>query len=193
MAMELLDPHQAGAYNQAIMDFGATVCTPRNPQCSSCVQQTSCVARQQGTIDQLPVKAKTILKKQRCFYYFIAETPEDEVYIRRRTGKDIWEGLYEFILYETTEAAGPAEILQSDFARQLFDGQALTVRYISNVHRQELSHQSLQGQFITVRLSRPLRNLNDYHPVPKSALAAYPFPKFINSWLSHPSPAQTLF
>jgi A/G-specific adenine glycosylase len=193
IAMDLLDPLQAGAYNQAIMDFGATVCTPRNPQCSSCVQQTSCVAWQQGTMEQLPVKAKTIRKKQRCLYYFIVETPEDQVYIRRRTGKDIWEGLYEFILYETTEAVWPGEILQSDFARQLFDGQALTVRYISNVYRQELSHQSLQGQFITVRLSRPLYNLNDYHRVPKSALTTYAFPKFINSWLSDPSPAQTLF
>jgi A/G-specific adenine glycosylase len=193
MARDLLDPSQSGIYNQAIMDFGATVCTPRNPQCVSCVQRTDCVARQKGTIEQLPVKGKAIRKRKRCFYYFIVETPQDEVYIRRRTEKDIWEGLYEFILYETTGTAWPEEVLQSDFARQLFDGQALTVRYISSVYRQELSHQSLQGQFITVRLSRPLTNPDGYHLVPRTALTTYAFPKFINGWLSDPSPAQTLF
>jgi A/G-specific adenine glycosylase len=193
MALELLDPNRAGSYNQAIMDFGATVCTPRNPHCTTCVQQTRCVAWQKGTTNQLPVKAKTIRKKNRCFYYLVAETPEGQVYIRRRSGKDIWEGLYEFILYETADAVRPAVILQSDFVRQLFDGQALTVRDISRVYRQELSHQHLQGQFITVRLSRPLTHPDGFQLVTRSALAAYAFPKFINGWLSDPSPAQTLF
>ncbi|HET6254552.1 MAG TPA: A/G-specific adenine glycosylase [Puia sp.] len=191
LAAELLDPIQAGIYNQAIMDFGATVCMPRNPQCASCIQQPDCIAWQKGITEQLPVKAKTVRKKQRCLYYLIVESPKEEVYIRRRTGKDIWEGLYEFILYETTEAAWPEEIL--DFARQLFEGQALTVRYISSVYRQELSHQSLQGQFITVRLSRPPEKLRDYQLVSKKTLETYAFPKFINAWLSDPSPAQTLF
>jgi len=193
MARDLLDPGQPAIYNQAIMDFGATVCTPRNPQCVSCIHQTGCAAWQKGTIAQLPVKAKAGRKRQRCLYYFIVETPQDEVYIRRRAGKDIWEGLYEFILYESSGTAWPEEVLQSDFARQLFDGQTLTVRYISSVYRQELSHQSLQGQFITVRLSRPLTSPDGYQLVPRSALAAYPFPKFIKDWLSEESPAQTLF
>jgi A/G-specific adenine glycosylase len=193
MALELLDPNRAGSYNQAIMDFGATVCTPRNPHCTTCVQQAGCVALQKGMIEQLPVKAKVVRKKHRRFYYFVAETPEGEVYIRRRSAKDIWEGLYEFILYETIDAAWPETILQSDFARQLFDGQALTVRCISGVYRQELSHQRLEGQFITVRLNGPLANPDGFQLVSRSALGAYAFPKFINSWLSDPSPAQTLF
>jgi A/G-specific adenine glycosylase len=192
IARDLLDPRQSGSYNQAIMDFGATVCTPRNPHCVTCVQQTGCVALQKGTIEQLPVKAKTVRKRQRCFYYFVVETPEGQVYIRRRTGKDIWQGLYEFILYETADAVWPETILQSDFVRQLFDGQALTVRAISRVYRQELSHQRLQGQFITIRLSSPLTNLDGFQQVSRSDLAAYAFPKFINGWLSDPSPAQTL-
>jgi A/G-specific adenine glycosylase len=192
IARDLLDPRQSGSYNQAIMDFGATVCTPRNPHCVTCVQQTGCVALQKGTIEQLPVKAKTVRKRQRCFYYFVVETPEGQVYIRRRTGKDIWQGLYEFILYETADAVWPETILQSDFVRQLFDGQALTVRAISRVYRQELSHQRLQGQFITIRLSSAFSNLDGFQQVSRSDLAAYAFPKFINGWLSDPSPAQTL-
>src|ERR1700722_8365410 len=110
LADAMLDPRQAGIYNQAIMDFGATVCTPRNPQCASCVQQQGCVAWQKGMTEQLPVKSKTVRKKQRCFYYLIVETPGDNVYIRRRSGKDIWEGLYEFILYEKTDAVCPYHV-----------------------------------------------------------------------------------
>ncbi len=193
LAGALLDTRQAGIYNQAIMDFGATVCTPRNPQCATCLHQPACVARQKGLIDQLPVKEKTVLKKKRCFYYFVAETPEGDVYIRQRTGKDVWEGLHEFILLETADPVWPEQLLQSEFTRQLFDGQALTVRYISSIYRQELSHQSLQGRFITVTLNGPLEKLSGYRLVPKNSLADYAFPKFINAWLSDPSPAQTLF
>ena len=194
MADALLDKEQAGIYNQAIMDFGATVCTPRNPLCTSCVQQKDCQAWQNGWTGRLPVKEKSIRKKQRCLYYFIVETPGDQVYIRQRTGKDIWEGLYEFVLFETNDPVWPADLLRSDFALQLFDRQSFTVPYISSVYRQELSHQSLQGQFITIRLKKPLPALKkDYLLVPKSQLGEYAFPKFINAWLQDPTPAQSLF
>jgi hypothetical protein len=56
-----------------------------------------------------------------------------------------------------------------------------------------LTHQSLQGQFITVRLDRPLSGLGDYLLVPKNSLKEYAFPKFINAWLKDPTPAQSLF
>ena len=193
IAEMLLDKKQAGIYNQAIMDFGATVCTPRNPHCASCVQQQDCQAWQKGLTGQLPVKEKSITRKQRCLYYFIVETPDDKVYIRQRNNKDNWAGLYEFILFETPKPVWPSAILESEFARQLFEGQALTARYISRTYQQELTHQSLQGQFITVRLDRPLSGLGDYLLVPKSRLKEYAFPKFINAWLQDPTPAQSLF
>ena len=124
----------------------------------------------------------------------MVETPKEKVYIRQRRGKDIWEGLYEFILYETTDVVWPAKVLQSDFARQLFDGQALTARYISRIYRQELSHQRLQGQFITVRLSNlPSNKLKDYQLVPKSKLATTPSRNSSTPGSMDPSPAQSLF
>jgi A/G-specific adenine glycosylase len=193
LADELLDRQQPGIYNQAIMDFGATVCTPRNPLCNSCVQNADCLARQKGLTSQLPVKEKSIQKKQRCLYYFIVELPGDKVYIRQRMNKDIWEGLYEFVLFETSAPVWPEEALRSDFALQLFEGQSPVLGSISRIYRQELTHQTLQGQFITVRLKHPLSGQKEYLPVQKSRLAEYAFPKFINAWLSDPTPAQSLF
>jgi A/G-specific adenine glycosylase len=193
LAGELIDPGQAAAYNQAIMDFGATVCTPRNPLCQTCIQRMGCAAKQKNLTGRLPVKEKRIEKRQRYLYYFIVESADGQVYIRKRTGKDIWEGLHEFVLLETADPAWPEDLLGSDFFRGLFREDALTVRYISNVYRQELTHQSLRGQFITVRIDGPSCELQDYFLVPKSSLTDYAFPKFINSWLSDPTPAQTLF
>jgi len=193
IAQTLLDHQRPDLYNQAIMDFGATVCTPRNPQCISCVQQPDCQAWQKGLTGQLPVKEKSITRRQRCLYYFVVETPDDHVYIRQRDSKDIWAGLYEFILFETPEPVWPSTLLESEFARQLFEGHALTGSSISRIYQQELTHQSLQGQFISVRVRQPLTGLGDYLLVPKSRLKEYAFPKFINAWLLDPTPAQSLF
>jgi A/G-specific adenine glycosylase len=195
LADTLLDKEQADIYNQAIMDLGATICLPRNPLCPECMQQAGCQALQKGLTTRLPIKEKSIQKKQRWFYYFIIETPDDKVYIRQRITKDIWEGLYEFVLWETDEPAyfTDNKLPAADFLRQLFGRQSLTVRYISRVYRQELSHQTIQGQFLTVRLKSALSSPGDYLLVGRSQLSEYAFPKFINAWLLDPTPAQSLF
>lgn len=195
LADTLLDNKQADIYNQAIMDLGATVCLPRNPLCGECMHQSGCEAWQKDLTAQLPVKAKSIQRKQRWFYYFIVETPANEVYIRQRNSKDIWEGLYEFVLWETEEPVyfSNNRLPESDFLGQLFGRQSLTVRYISKVYRQELSHQTIQGQFLTLRLKSAPGSPGDYLRVSRSRLSEFAFPKFINAWLLDPTPAQSLF
>lgn len=195
LADDLLDREQADLYNQAIMDFGATVCLPRNPLCTDCVQRNGCQAQQKDLTTQLPVKEKSIRKKHRWFYYFLVETTDDKVYIRQRGAKDIWAGLYEFMLHETDEPLyfDKGDVSKSAVLRQLFGRQSLTVKYISRVYRQELSHQTIQGQFITVRLRGKTPAFEGYRLVGREQLTDYPFPKFINGWLQDPTPAQTLF
>lgn len=195
LADALLDKEHADLYNQAIMDFGATVCMPRNPSCMDCVQRNGCRAWQKGLVSQLPVKEKSSQKKQRWFYYFIVETPRGRVFIRQRTGKDIWEGLFEFVLHETDRPVyfDHGDAAGSDIVCQLFGRQSCTVRSISKIYRQELSHQTIQGQFITVRLKKELLQFPGYELVDRERLADYPFPKFINGWLRDPTPAQSLF
>ena len=56
LAEEHLPPGRAGDYNQAMMDLGATVCTPNDPACQRCPMADSCRARVLGIQDQLPVK-----------------------------------------------------------------------------------------------------------------------------------------
>jgi A/G-specific adenine glycosylase len=194
LAGSLLDGAQPGVYNQAIMDFGAVVCKPQNPLCSACPQQKDCQARQKDWVDRLPVKEKSIRKKQRWFYYFIVEAPDKKVYIRKREKKDIWEDLYEFVLWETAEPIFSGDI--TDIARKLIGTRSLTVKYISKIYRQELSHQTIQGQFIRIAVTpqdRALPGLDSYLQVDQGKLDEYAFPKFINAWLQDPTPVQSLF
>ena len=81
-------------YNQAIMDFGATQCTPQSPRCLLCPLQESCVALREGRVGQLPVKLKTLKVKERHLSYIYIRY-EGQIAIRRRGEGDIWQGLYE--------------------------------------------------------------------------------------------------
>lgn len=193
LADSLLDKDAPALYNQAIMDLGATVCKPQNPLCSACVQKDDCQAFRHGWTGQLPVKEKSIQKKKRYMYYFFIETPDDKVYIRQRKEKDIWADLYELVLWETDKPQYGEEIVGSSFFGDLFGNIPLTVRHISNIYRQELTHQSIQGQFISVKLKKALGPVKDYIIVDKGNLSGFAFPKFINAWLLDPTPSQSLF
>ena len=86
-------------YNQAIMDFGATQCTPSGPDCTACPLMESCVAFREGRVGELPVKLKTLkVKERRMIYVYVRY--QGETAIHRRGEGDIWQGLYEPLLTE---------------------------------------------------------------------------------------------
>jgi A/G-specific adenine glycosylase len=184
LACELLDKENPGLYNQAIMDFGATICKPQNPLCSECVQQDDCVAFKKGFISKLPVKEKALQKRNRWLYYFLIEV-DGSVYIRKRTGKDIWQNLHEFVLFE---AQGPVSIpfQKHSFLKQLFHGGLYEISHISKMYKQLLTHQNIHGQFILIRSNTELVT-KGYILVKKDTLSRYAFPGFINQFLSETS------
>jgi len=101
-ADDLLDAAHPGAYNQAIMDHGATVCTPARPACERCPVRERCYALHHGKIGSLPARAKKAAVKQRYFHYIVLQNARGDVWMRRRTA-DIWNGLYELLLVEAAE------------------------------------------------------------------------------------------
>ena len=84
----------AGLFNQAMMDFGATQCTPSSPNCPSCPLADSCVALREGRISELPVKQNTLKIKERQLTYIYIRC-NGYTAIHRRPAGDIWQGLYE--------------------------------------------------------------------------------------------------
>ena len=92
----------AGLYNQAIMDFGAIQCTPLSPHCPSCPLQETCVALHEGRVGLLPVKQKTLKVRERRLTYVYVRC-QGFTAIHRRGEGDIWQGLYEPLLFENGE------------------------------------------------------------------------------------------
>jgi len=99
LAQELLPSGQASAFNQAMMDFGATWCTPRSPRCIDCPVAGTCEALHSGRIDQLPVKEKKLKVKERHLSYIYVRHGGMTALHRRPAG-DIWQGLWEPLLVE---------------------------------------------------------------------------------------------
>ncbi len=100
LAQQLLDQDQPALYNQAIMDVGATICTPKKPVCEQCPLIRKCAAYETGTIGERPIKVKKLTRKTRYFQFLLLKHPKGYL-LQKREGKDIWQGLYQFPLLET--------------------------------------------------------------------------------------------
>jgi A/G-specific adenine glycosylase len=191
LAQSLLDTKQPGQYNQAIMDFGAVVCKPQNPLCSECVQQKDCEAFNHNLVSQLPVKQKKLVRKERWLYYLIVEC-QGKTYVRKRTDRDIWENLFEFVLHEAPAAlAGISTRLP--FIKKLFTGHTFEITNISRLYRQQLTHQTIHGQFIRIAVKSPLPVLKEYQLVDKKQLSRLAFPRFITTFLEESAAPAQLF
>ena len=181
LANELLDRKQPGIYNQALMDFGAVVCKPKLPLCKTCSLNSRCVANLKGIVEMLPVKEKKIAQKSRWFYYVVAEF-EEKILIRKRSAGDIWENLYEFILEEQLKAVEIDEFKKLHVFKNLRAKNAFTVEWVSKMYQQKLTHQTISGQFIKIKLKQ-LPQMEGYQLVSKKKLTTLPFPKFITTYL----------
>ncbi len=95
LAQSLLPINEPADYNEAIMDFGATQCTPNSPHCTTCPLCETCVAFRKQRINELPVKSKKVKQRERHFTYLYIEY-EGKIAIHQRGAGDIWQGLWEF-------------------------------------------------------------------------------------------------
>ena len=94
LANRLLPAYSPAAFNQGMMDFGATCCTPVNPACLTCPLQPSCQAFKTGRVGLLPVKQAAAKPVERHLTYIYVRF-QGQTAIRRRGPGDIWQGLWE--------------------------------------------------------------------------------------------------
>ena len=188
LASDLLNKKEPGEYNQALMDFGAVVCKPQLPLCSSCGLSGHCGAFLNGSVQQLPIKEKFITKKNRWLYYLLVDY-KGETYVRKRGANDIWENLYEFVLLESTV---PIVLTNLKPLKAVLGNNKFTVVHISPLCKQLLTHQTIHGQFIRISVKEPLV-LKGYKKVSKKALDKLPFPKFISNYLTDKNVPLSLF
>ena len=144
-------------------------------------QRDDCEAYKTRSVNDLPVKEKKLVKKHRWFYYFMIESA-GSVYIRKRTEKDIWQNLHEFVLLETDENINSPH---HHFLKTLFGNQSFDITSRSRVYVQQLTHQTIHGQFIFVAAPENVVLPSSYMKVTKKQLAEFAFPRMLNIFLEN--------
>ena len=184
IAAENLSITQAGIYNQALMDFGATVCKPTAAQCPSCVMRKKCMAFTQNQVNLLPVKLKTIQKKNRFFDFFIFKQG-DQFLIQKRAEGDIWSNLYQFYLIENEKlVAIDKKYIQKLILEPLAISRENIISLLpSSVYKQTLTHQQIAARFIIIQLDKKPALFTKALWVKKEGFKKYPFPKIVNDFL----------
>src|SRR5512143_3817114 len=91
----LVPEARAGDYAQAMMDLGATVCTPRNPRCVICPLMANCRARKLGIAEELPRRAPKVAKPTRRGLAFVLARKDGAILLRKRPTKGLLGGMDE--------------------------------------------------------------------------------------------------
>lgn len=184
LAHDLLDKNNPADYNQAIMNFGALVCRPANPACDTCIFHKKCVAFLNNAVADFPVKEKKVSTRIRWFHFLVLEN-EKEIIVERRNNKDIWKGLFQFPLIETSTGQTRSRFLRHWKSHAFFSGKNIHLRSVSKIIQQQLTHQTVYAQFFSVRLpDRQQRLPAGWKKVKKSSLPGIAFPVLIRKYLT---------
>ena len=181
LAFELMPKDNPAIFNQAIMEFGALQCVPKNPNCGVCVFNTSCAALQKKKVDQLPVKSKKLKVRNRFFNYLVVSDDNGNTQIQKRTAKGIWHNLSEFPLIET-DAPEDFDFISKTVQNDFFKNNTIISIEDHNgqniVHK--LSHQHLHIKFWKIRVGGTLEN-----GVDAMTLKTFPFPIVIFNFIEN--------
>ncbi len=178
-AAKFMDGVSPGLFNQAIMNFGALVCKPKGPLCNSCLLSKKCYAFAHQKVDSLPVRSKKKSNRIRHFNFVVFHY-RNKFLLQRREEKDIWRDLYVPPILErkTTRILSSVQLLS--FAEKIIGHQNIEWMGTSSVVRQLLSHQTINGRFIHVRLlSSPGDLAENYVWVTKKTAQQYGKPKMV--------------
>jgi len=173
LADAVLDRDRPGVFNQAMMDFGATVCTPLQPVCPTCPFSHTCRARKEDAIYDYPVRDKKISRKERFLHYFIIHKDDKYLLFKRPEG-DVYAGMYEFLLHESGSR------LDTGDAERVLDQAGIRGRIVrEKVFRPHiLTHQRLITAFFLVE-AEELPLISGAVTVDHSQLGKYAVPKYI--------------
>ena len=172
LAQQLIDKQQPAIFNQAIMEFGARQCKPKNPDCSVCPFKTSCLALKENKIAVLPVKLKKTKVTKKYFNFIVIISKNEKTVLEQRIGSGIWQNLYQFPLIETEKPSTYNNIKSKIENLDVLEDMNFDVHLYNDtdiIHK--LSHQHLYTKFWIVSVDESIEkgieisNIKDF-PVP---------------------------
>ena len=155
LATALIDKNNPAEHNQAIMEFGARQCKPKNPDCSVCPFNNSCVALQKNNIDKLPVKLKKTKVSNKYYNFLVFISTDKKTLFEKRTYKGIWQNLYQFPLIETKTPLNIDAFKASAKVKSLLNNISFEFSLYNEkdiVHK--LSHQHLYTKFWIIEVDK---------------------------------------
>lgn len=181
LAAELLNHHDPGMHNQALMEFGALQCVPKSPNCSACPLNESCYAIKNKTVDLLPVKEKKTKQRHRYFYYFLIQENK-HLYLEKRTANDIWQNLYQLPLVETEKELSDVSALALTIPQ--LNNATYTINNITTQKKHILSHQIIHARMISIEIDAPLTNSKDLIRINRKDISNFAVPRLLEHFFN---------
>ncbi len=178
-AQYLMKGAPPGNFNQAMMEFGALQCVPKNPSCQNCIFIKDCVAFQQAKVSLLHIKAKKVKVKNRYLHFFVMIDEFKNTLLQKREGKGIWQNLYQFPLIETFAKQKHFQTHQLDslLAEHQISSDYTIDKWNDQPIFHKLTHQYLEINFWIVKLSNSTNLINQ-----SSNIKDYPMPKVLQNF-----------
>lgn len=174
VAMSLIKGHNPNQFNQGVMELGATICSPKKPQCEECPLNQSCLSFSTNEMLNYPVKVKKIKQRVRYFNYLVIADKED-IYIEQRLGKGIWQNMFQFPLLETDKEM---EEWKEEIEGLRLESVSLPVKHI-------LSHQKIFAKFWELRIEdSSFKSLSSWLKIKLEDIESKPIPKLIDNYIT---------
>ncbi|RMG83627.1 MAG: A/G-specific adenine glycosylase [Bacteroidetes bacterium] len=178
LASEVIRPFPSDVFNQAMMEFGAVICTPK-PNCVQCPVISYCKAFAKNTVNSLPVKARKVKKKDRFFYYLFIRD-KDKLLLEKRIEKDIWQHMYQLPLIESKYKISDFDM----FTSVILEEKGIKGNIFKKTPEKKhiLTHQNIYYSFLFMEKVKFLQK-KDYLVVEPDKLDDYPFPNIVRHFL----------
>lgn len=184
LAASVMNPRKAGLHNQAIMEFGALQCTPQSPDCSACPLIDMCLSYDKGEHLSYPVKQNKTKTRNRYFHY-LHIVCNGKTWLNRRSGNDIWKGLYEFPLIETEKETDFVSLQETPAFQRLFsDAGDINVSVERSNIKHVLSHQIIYATFYKIEIEEIPEQLKSYKEISEATVSDYAVSRLIQIYLS---------
>lgn len=175
---ELISNYDAATYNQAMMEYGAMVCKPKNPDCINCNLKSGCFAYLKNQTNLLPLKDKKLKRKIRYLNYLFLKTPKGFI-IKKRMDKDIWQNLYELPCIEFEKKIESKKVIHAFYQTDLLHNHKIENVKIHSEIKHVLTHADIYCTFFSAELKKniPQNNLKKF--IVTENLSEYAFPRLI--------------
>jgi A/G-specific adenine glycosylase len=180
-----LDAEHPGSFNQAVMEFGALQCVPKNPDCELCIFRQKCYAFMEGKVSELPAREIKKKPRKRYFSYFVVHPDEESIILKKRSDQDIWKNLYEFPMIESSKELDTGNLLAEPEFQNWF-GKEVSIVEKGDVYKHQLSHQTILARFYKIDLSKNTLKIHpDWKEIPLKKLSEYPVSRLIERYFEN--------